>query len=102
MPPWVRSVYGGAAGRALTAWMNAFQSLITLSGAVGLWRLRRRGTLLHLPLALTIFGGGLYHMLFEAKSMYILPYYVMLFPYAAYGLCAMLSWARRKCARRSA
>lgn len=101
VPPWVRSVYGGAAGHALAAWMNAFQSLIYLSGAVGLWRLRRRGTLLHLPLALTIFGGGLYHMLFEAKSMYILPYYVMLFPYAAYGLCAVLSWARRRRARRS-
>lgn len=102
VPPWARSVYSGAAGHALVAWMNAFQSLIYLFGAVGLWRLRGRGTLLHLPLALTIFGGGLYHMLFEAKSMYILPYYVMLFPYAAYGLCAVLSWARRRRARRSA
>lgn len=99
IPPWVRAVYDGTPGRALTAFMNAFQSLIYLFGAVGLWRLRRRGTLLHLPLALTIFGGGLYHMLFEAKSMYILPYYVMLFPYAAYGLAETLLWARKKCAR---
>ncbi|WP_102410565.1 hypothetical protein [Beduinella massiliensis] len=99
IPPWVRAVYDGTPGRALTAFMNAFQSLIYLFGAVGLWRLRRRGTLLHLPLALTIFGGGLYHMLFEAKSMYILPYYVMLFPYAAYGLAETLLWARNKCAR---
>lgn len=34
-------------------------------------------------------------MLFEAKSMYILPYYVMLFPYAAYGLAETLLWAAK-------
>lgn len=37
-------------------------------------------------LPLIVLGGFLYHLLFEAKSLYILPYFVMLVPYAAYGL----------------
>ena len=100
-PAWVRAVYGGAPGEALTAFMNAFQSLIYFFSAVGFWALRKRGGLSHLPLALTVFGGGLYHTLFEAKSMYILPYYVMLFPYAAYGACRLLAWAHRRLPARS-
>ena len=31
-------------------------------------------------------GGLLYHLLFEAKSQYALPYFVLLVPLAAWGL----------------
>ena len=37
-------------------------------------------------LGIVILGGLLYHILFEAKDQYILPYYVMLIPYAAFGI----------------
>lgn len=74
--------------------MNVLQTLVYLCAALGLLRLSRGGGLLHLPLALTVFGGGLYHMLFEAKALYILPYFLMLLPYAAYGLCGAAARAR--------
>ena len=31
-------------------------------------------------------GGLLYHLLFEAKSQYALPYFVLILPIVAYGL----------------
>ncbi len=40
---------------------------------------------------LTVIGGMIYHMLFEAKSQYFITYYVMLIPVAAYGAEAV-SW----------
>src|SRR5699024_8231586 len=83
--PWAQALYDGGAGLALEGWMNVLQTLVYLCAALGLLRLSRGGGLLHLPLALTVFGGGLYHMLFEAKALYILPYFLMLLPYAAYG-----------------
>ncbi|MCM1303274.1 MAG: glycosyltransferase family 39 protein [Lachnospiraceae bacterium] len=36
-------------------------------------------------LAVTFIGGFLFSVVFEAKSRYILPYYVMMFPFAVYG-----------------
>lgn len=92
--PWAQALYDGGAGLALEGWMNVLQTLVYLCAALGLLRLSRGGGLLHLPLALTVFGGGLYHMLFEAKALYILPYFLMLLPYAAYGLCGAAARAR--------
>ncbi len=37
--------------------------------------------------AIYIFGGFLFHMLWEANSRYIFPYSIFLVPYAAVGLC---------------
>ena len=53
-------------------------------------RLLRRGTgtdMLALPV--TVLGGFLFHLLFEAKSQYIYPYAVLLMPVAAVGLEAV-------------
>lgn len=36
-----------------------------------------------------VFGGFLFHMIWEANSRYILPYGLLLVPYAAYGICVM-------------
>ena len=33
-----------------------------------------------------VFGGLLYHLLFEAKSQYLLPYLLMIIPIASVGL----------------
>ena len=38
---------------------------------------------------MTILGGTLYHLIFEAKSQYAYPYMVYMLPLAAAGLCAL-------------
>ena len=47
-----------------------------------LWRRRDMESSL---LPLIILGGLLYHLLFEAKSQYALPYFVLMIPMAAFG-----------------
>ncbi len=48
---------------------------------------RRPGFPLYVYLGMIgVFGGFLFHMIWEANSRYILPYGLLLMPYAAYGL----------------
>lgn len=46
---------------------------------------RKDSSILQHTLAVTVIGGFLFSILFEAKARYIFPYYVFLFPFAAYG-----------------
>ena len=70
---------------ALLACMNAFQQAMLVLALVGsLSRPRRIDGLLILEIS--VLGGFLYHMLFEAKAQYILVYAVFLLPLAAAGL----------------
>ena len=76
----------GGAERRTTAVMEQIQQLVYLGmllGCLGLWHRKSSADCL---LPLVILGGLLYHLLFEAKSQYALPYYVLMIPVAAYGL----------------
>ena len=75
---------------ALEAYMNVCQQALYVLALTGGLRLLRRGTgtdMLALPV--TVLGGFLFHLLFEAKSQYIYPYAVLLMPVAAVGLEAV-------------
>ena len=66
--------------------MNQFQQLVFLGalfGIPGLWRKKR---IRRCILPVIVLGGVLYHLLFEAKSQYALPYFVLLTPLCAWGL----------------
>ena len=76
----------GAARRRSIAVMNQVQQLIFLGallGCLGLWHRKNVKSCL---LPLIDLGGLLYHLLYEAKSQYALPYFVLMLPLAAYGL----------------
>ena len=66
--------------------MNQIQQLVFLGLLFGIIRLWRKKDLLRCLLPLILLGGLLYHLLFEAKSQYALPYFVLILPIAAYGL----------------
>lgn len=51
-----------------------------------LFGVRRDSRLLWHVTAITVIGGFFYSVLSEAKGRYAFPYYVMIFPFAAYGL----------------
>ena len=55
----------------------------------GIIRLRIKKDLLRCLLPLILLGGISYHLLFEAKSQYAMPYFVLMMPIAAYGLFAL-------------
>ena len=68
--------------------MNLFQQaayVLALIGTCGMIKEKRAGAA-RLMLPVTVLGGFLYHMLFEAKSQYIYPYMLLLLPLAARGL----------------
>ena len=72
-----------------TGYMNQYQQLIFLGmllACVFLWK--KRDIRQCLPV-LVILGGILYHLLFEAKSQYALPYFILMIPLASYGYCSL-------------
>ena len=81
---------GSGARRTANA-MNQVQQLVFLGallGMPGLWRSKRISQCL---LPVIVLGGLLYHLLFEAKSQYALPYFALLVPLAAWGLSRLFS-----------
>lgn len=75
--------------RHTTGYMNQYQQFIFLGmllSCVYLWRTRDIRQCLPV---LVILGGILYHLLFEAKSQYALPYFILMIPLAAYGFCSL-------------
>ncbi len=54
-----------------------------------LFAVKKDSPILQHLLAVTIIGGFFFSILYEAKARYIFPYYVMMFPYAAYGYCLL-------------
>lgn len=100
----VESVYSGALGNALAfGFEHGVQIIYTLSALafpLALVRCRSRKKLdacgavsdsaidpvCAALLPVSVLGGFLYHLLFEAKSYYALTFFVLLLPYAALGL----------------
>jgi hypothetical protein len=80
-------IYGK--GRILFQWvMDVFQFLVYLGTAVYVTDVYRRRKLEFYEafLILFIFGGMLFHELWEGSSRYTMRYYICLLPFAAYGI----------------
>ena len=95
------SIFHGKLHTAFAWFMNQYQSLIY--GGVFLWLLYgfwRKKDLSKQVLVIAVFGGFLFHMLWEAKGRYILPYFMLMLPMAAAGLaeCSVRvrEWLKRK------
>lgn len=94
------SIFHGKLHTIFVWFMNGYQSLIY--GGVFLWILFgfwKKKDLSVLVLATAIFGGFLFHMLWEAKGRYILPYFVMMLPMAAAGLSELSGRLSRRASK---
>ena len=83
--------HSGSGTRALMdGYMDAMQTAVYALSAVGGARLmKKKGGMAALALPVTILGGMLYHLIFEAKAQYAYPYMVYMLPLAAIGLCRL-------------
>jgi hypothetical protein len=104
--PFFEKIYDGAYSFALIAFCNGYQNILYLGGLIftffyGKKTYFKEGNTLHkgawrtwnlFPLVglVAVFGGFLFHMLWEANARYIFLYEIMLLPYAAWG-CAYLN-----------
>lgn len=76
----------GFGRKILSQVMNLYHLLFLVFSAAGCMAVIRNWRLERACLLLNVFGGILFHMIWEAKSRYALPYFVLLLPVAAYGL----------------
>lgn len=70
--------------------MNVYHFLMFLCTGIYCFRFRRNWSTERAYFSLNIFGGFLFHMLWEAQSRYILGYFVLMLPLAAFGIDEIL------------
>ena len=70
--------------------MNIYHFFMFLCTGVYCLFLRKEWSLERAYFVLNIFGGFLFHMIWEAQSRYILGYFVLMLPLAAFGLNKIL------------
>ena len=93
----VESLYTGPLSLPFNHYCNLYQLLIYCSTLICLLGMRKPGntpgeatpSLLPYVSMIAVLGGFLFHMIWEANSRYILPYFLLLLPYAAQGLEAL-------------
>ena len=85
--PLMESIYKGSLWKPFVQLMDVYQSLI-YCGALAflLLIIRKRIPVEHLGLLITVIGGFIFYIFWEAKSRYVFPYFVMMIPMAACGL----------------
>ena len=76
--------------------MNQHQQIVFLGMLLGCIALLKKKDILGCILPLIILGGLMYHLLFEAKSQYALPYFILMLPLAASGLGALFDYIKNK------
>lgn len=80
-------VYYGSLRDFVEAEMNIYQ-LVMYGGILGLLILNRKkwNRIDNYLLLIAIFGGFLFSVIWEAKTRYVLPYFLVMMPYAAAGV----------------
>ena len=91
----MEAVYTGKLAAPFIHYCNIYQLLVYGGSLICLLVLRRRpkqgGYAAELPFyvgMIAVLGGFLFHMVWEANSRYIFPYFLLLLPYASQGLDA--------------
>lgn len=92
----IKSLYHGDLHEVYVQYTNTYQFVIVLFSGLGIWFLRKRFTYMQLSLGVLMIGGFLFHMIWEGNSKYILPYFLLLIPYASIGLCNIFNFIKKK------
>lgn len=95
----VWSVYYGDLRNVIEEGMDIYQLLIfggTL--CVLFFALKKWKKIDNYLLLITVFGGFLFSIIWEAKSRYVFPYFLILIPYGAAGIAEFIKWINCRCA----
>ncbi len=98
-----KSLYEGSGSRAFIAYGNGYQTCLYLGALLFVllpmktWKdaLKKKADLLTYLGFIAVFGGLLFHMMWEANSRYIFTYSLLLMPYGAAGF-GKLPWSRNR------
>ncbi|MCQ2465496.1 MAG: hypothetical protein MJ095_07935 [Oscillospiraceae bacterium] len=81
----------GKSRSGLLEYMNVYQLFIYLAVFAGVFVCFREKNLLCSAMLLIVLGAFLYHMIFEGKSQYIMPYFIILTGFSAVGTDLLLT-----------
>ncbi len=76
---------GGIANTVLFLWQDIMQSVLLFGLVLYLVFDRKKLKLENACMIITVLGGFLFHIFWEGKCQYTLPYYVLLFPFSVQG-----------------
>lgn len=79
----------GKGEMSVKKYMDIFTQLIFAGVLLGVLMCLKNKNFLSAVIPMIIFGGFLYHTISEGKSQYIMPYYILMTGFAAYGICAL-------------
>ena len=66
--------------------MIIFQIIVFLFAGIGMLKIFKQGKIEHILLPMIFLGGFVFHTFWETKAIYVLQYYYLLLPYAAFGI----------------
>ena len=97
VPDIVASVYHGDAHMTIKQVSEYMLCIVYVFALIGVWkRFKDKDSLLKdIPLIVFV-GGFLFSIIWEAKARYMLPYYVLLHIYAAYGMVGVWNYRFKK------
>lgn len=81
-----QSFHHGLLRNIYILWCDIIQSIIYIGAAITLIMCRKHWQPQQLELLLIFIGGFIFHTIWEAKSDYVLSYFILLLPYSAAGL----------------
>ena len=84
------SMVGGKLYDIELIYFNVYQIIIFVFAGIGLFLVAKEKDLCKVLLPIIVIGGFLFHILWETKAIYVIQYYFVLLPYAAFGLVHML------------
>ena len=102
VPEWITEVYSGRLHDPLLRFADRYQSVVYLGFLCFLpafWRRRKENAASYIPL-ITIVGGFLFSIIWEAQCRYVLPYYMFMLMYVPDGIRLAGEWTRtiwKKC-----
>lgn len=96
LSPMVENLYFGKLHTVAEAVMNLYQLLLFAGTLFFAWSLRKKGDISSVILLLCVLGGFLFHILWEGKSQYIITYFPLLLPCAAFGVIAVTDFLNSK------
>ena len=85
LPNWLNGLTMEPGNKFLTEYMNLYQTIILVGASICIICKRKENTIGHFIPAIIFVGGFVFHIIWEAKCQYVMPYFVLLIPYAISG-----------------
>ena len=80
------SMVGGNLYKVEENYFNIYQIIIFIFASIGSYNTSKNLDLKKLLLPIIFIGGFVFHLIWETKAIYVIQYYYLLLPYAAFGL----------------